>query len=233
MNTRVKNIISGGLGAVCFLFLLSALLPADLYARAGGGGGGGGGGGILGLILYPFILVYIGILHYRISQKNKEAAAMVEKFAGSDSGWRMDSLKQRIEECYFKVQEAWTERNQDLASGYVSRRLYAKHKAQTDQMIKDGEKNVLKNINLIEAKIVEAIDYRDNAKDLFWAYIRGSMTDYTVKEPGGEVIKGDPDKTDKFSELWKFTREDGRWVLDEIDQEVGLDDLAAFSSRGE
>ncbi len=233
MDNRIKNTVSCGCGSICLLLLLSALLPADLCARAGGGGGGGGGGGIMGIILYPFILIYIGILHYRIAQKNKEAAALIEKFAASDSGWRMESLKQRIEECFFKVQEAWTERNQDLARGYISRRLYDKHKAQTDLMIKDGEKNILKNINLIEAKIVEAIDYTDNSKDLFRVYIKGSMIDYTVTDPGGEVIKGKPEETGKFTELWKFTREDGRWVLDEIDQEVGLDDLAAFRSRSE
>jgi len=121
----------------------------------------------------------------------------------------------------------------DLARGYVSRRLYDKHKQQTDQMLRDHEKNILKNVNLIAAKIVEAIDYTDNAKDMFWVYIKGSMVDYTVREPGGEVIKGNPDESAVFTERWKFTREDGRWVLDEIDQEVGLDDLDSFRSRSE
>ena len=229
MNNCFKKTVSSGCGIATLLF---ALLPADLYARAGGGGGGGGG--ILGLILYPFLLIYIGILHFKISRKNQEADALIEKISVTDSGWRTESLKHRIEECYFKVQEAWMERNQDLARDYMSRGLYDKHKAQTDLMIKDHEKNILKEINLVQAKIVEAIDYKDNSKDLFWVYIRGSMIDYTVKDNTGEVIKGNPNEAEKFSELWKFIRDDnGRWVLDDIDQEVGLDDLSSFKSKSE
>lgn len=236
MNDRIKKTVAYGCGLICLLLLLSALLPADLCARAGGGGGGGGGGGtggILGIILYPLFLIYIGILHFKIYRKNKEAAALIEKFAASDSGWRMESLKQRIEECFYRVQEAWTKRNQDLARNYMSRRLYEKHREQTNRMIRDGEKNILKNIELLGAKIVEAIDYTDNSKDSFWAYIKGSMIDYTVTDPEGKVIEGDPEVNGKFVELWKFTREDGRWVLDEIDSDVSLEDLDALRSRKE
>ena len=219
---------------VTLLLLLSALLPAALYARAGGGGGGGGGGGVLGIILYPFFLVYIAILHFQIYRKNREADALVEKISAADSGWSMAGLKPRIEECYFKVQKAWMERDQDLARDCMSQRLYNKHKAETDQMIEDDEKNILKDIKLLKARIVEAIDYKDNSKDLFWVYIKGSMIDYTVRDTSGEVITGDPDEAGKFLELWKFIREkDGQWVLDEINADVNLDEVSSLRSWSE
>lgn len=218
--------------------LLLLLLPLELSARAGGGGGGGGGGGrgrgnIAGVLVYPFVLIYIGILHYKIHRKNREAAGLIERISAADSGWNMESLKNRVAECYFKVQEAWTERDQDIARAYMSRRLYDKHKAETDQMIAGGRRNVLKGVELLEAKIVEAVDYADNSRDRFWVYIKGSMIDYMAREPGGEVISGKPHEKEKFTELWKFTRENGRWVLDEIDPEVSMDDISALRSGSE
>jgi hypothetical protein len=233
MHASLKKAVSVCRRAVPFLLLFFIFTPADLYARAGGGGGGGGKGGIFTIILYPFLLAYIAYLHHKISVKNKAAEALIEKFSEPDSAWKIEGLKSRIEVCFFKVQEAWMERNQDLARECLSRRLYEKHKAQTDLMVRNQEKNILKDINLIEANIVEAIDYRDNSKDHIWVYISGSMIDYTIKEPDNSVIKGDANKNEKFSELWKFVREDGGWVLDEIDQEVSLDDISSFRSYGE
>jgi len=234
MATLTQRTVSAARGALPFLILLLLLLPLDLFARAGGGGGGGGGrGGIGAILIYPFVLIYIGFLHYKIHRKNQEAAALIERLSAADGGWNMENLKNRVAECYFKVQEAWTGRDQDIARAYMSRRLYDKHKAETDLMIAAGERNVLKDIDLLEARIVEAVDYTDNSRDQFWVYIKGAMIDYKAREPGGEIISGKPHEQEKFTELWKFTRENGRWVLDEIDPEVGMDDLASFRSRSE
>ena len=235
MHIRIKKTVSFCRKALPFLLLVLTLLPADLYARAGGGGGGGGGGkgGIFSIFLYPIVLAYIALLHYKISIKNREAEALIEKFSGPDSAWKIEGLKSRIEVCFFKIQEAWMERNQDLAKEYMSRRLYEKHKAQTDLMILNHEKNILKNINLLQAKIVEAVDYQDNSKDLIWVYIGAEMIDYMSNEQDNSVIKGNAYEKEKFSELWKFIREDGRWVLDEINQKVSLIDISSFRSYGE
>lgn len=235
MDTFKLKIDKAARWALPFLILLLLLLAPDLFARAGGGGGGGGGrgGGIGAILIYPFVLIYIGILHYKLHRKSREAADLIARISASDGGWNMENLKNRVAECYFKVQEAWTERNQEIAREYMSRRLYDKHKAETDLMIAKGERNVLKDIDLLEARIVEAVDYTDNSRDQFWVYIKGAMIDYKAREPGGEVISGKPHEQEKFTELWKFTREKGRWVLDEIDSEVSLDDLSSFRSGSE
>lgn len=94
-------------------------------------------------------------------------------------------------------------------------------------MIAGNRRNVLKGVALPEARIVEAVDYSDNSRDQFRGYTKGEMIDYIAREPGGEVISGKPHEKEKF------TRENGRWVLDEIDSEVSLDDLSSFRSRSE
>jgi hypothetical protein len=209
------------------------LLPIEALARAGGGGGGGSGGSWIGIILLPFFLIYLAILHYKLRNKNKEARGLLEKLSKHEASWGIDFIKSGIEKVFFVVQKAWMERNQDIANNFISQRLYDKHKLQTDSMLKKGHKNILESINLIEARIVEVADYENDLKDRFWAYIKGSMIDYTIDEKTGELVSGEKNKIEEFTELWKFIRGKGGWVLDEIDQKVGILDLGGFKSFSE
>jgi len=208
------------------------LCPEDILARAGGGGGGEGGG-ILGLILWPFILIYSAIISYLVYKKNNQSKQLLQKLASLDNNWDLDNIKRQVEKVYFKVQESWMQRNQDIAKDFMSERLYEKHKLQTDQMISQNRKNILKQLNLKEAKIVEIADYEDDSKDRIWVHIKGSMIDYIVDDRTNKVISGDKFEVEKFSELWKFVRGANGWVLDEIDQKVQISDLVGFKSFSE
>lgn len=215
-------------GIPALLLAMLVLAGEEAHARAGGGGGGRGGGGLV-VILYPLLLVYAGIVTWLLRRKSREARAALA-LAARDKAWDPDELKARIEQVFFKVQNAWTLRNQDLARDCMSERLYRKHKLQTDQMIQDGTRNILECVNLSKATIVEIADFRDNAKDRLWACMEGSMIDYHIRLSTGAVAKGSKDKPEDFRELWKFIRTPQGWVLDEIDQSVDLSDLMGFKS---
>lgn len=116
----------------------------------------------------------------------------------------------------------------------MSQRLYEKHKLQIDDMRAQGRKNEMENIALLDTKIVEVLDYRDDSKDSFWAVIRGEMSDTLVDEQSGKLIDGDRRRRNHaFSELWRFKREAHGWVLDEIDPTVSIAELAAFRAFSE
>ena len=196
----------------------------DLWARAGGGRSGGGG--ILVLILYPFFLIYSAIVTHLVVKKNKECKQLMEQSAAIDSAWNADAIKSRIEQAFYKIQQAWVERNQDIAKEYMSERLYAKHKAQTDAMIANKRKNILDALNLIEVKIVQIADFKDNEKDAFCAYLKASAIDYEINESTGNITDGEKNKSYPFAELWKFIRTKKGWIVDEIDQNVSIGDLS-------
>lgn len=206
------------------------LACGDAFARAGGGGDGFGG--ILLYLLYPLLLVYAAIVTWLLARKSREAKAALAR-AAQDPAWDHDELKSRIEYVFFKVQRAWTERDQEIARSCMSDRIYQKHKLQTDQMLQEDTRNVLEAINLSKATIVEVADFQDNAKDQLWAAVEGSMIDYTLRLRTGEVIKGRRNKAEGFSELWKFVRTPQGWVLDEIDQRMGIGDLLGMRSSAE
>lgn len=216
---------------ICTVILFCLIGCEDAHARAGGGGGAGGKGPLI-YILLPIALIYVAIVSYFVAKKGREARAILVK-ASKDPAWNLDELKSRIEYVFFKVQEAWTERDQTIAKNCMSLRLFMKHKLQTDRMLKDGTRNVLEAANLSKVTIVEAADFRDNAKDRLWAYVEGSMIDYTIREDTGAVIKGKTNKPEYFTELWKFVRAEHGWILDEIDQNVEIGTLKRFKSISE
>jgi len=228
----MKNILK-------LVFFSILILGCDyIFARAGGGGSGGSGSGgiftlLLGFVLAPFLLIYSVIVSFLLYKKKKKASRLLDKIEITDPIWNHRNMRARIEKIFFEVQNAWSERNQDLAKESMSSRIYHKHKTQTDQMIKNGKKNQLESINLIEASIISVADFKDDSKDAFSAHIKGKMIDYIIDEKTQEVIKGDNTKYESFTEIWHFIREGNKWVLDEIDQTATLFDISNSLSKTE
>lgn len=214
------------------MLLFALLLIAGkeyCFARAGGGGAEVVSGGlftiILAFILAPFFFIYSLIMTVLWKRKRWRAERLANRLSENDKMWHLRDMKARVELAFFKVQQAWMERDQNLARDFMSDRIYEKHKMQTDAMISAGTKNILENINLLSTLITSVEDYADNNRDTFVALIKGRMTDYHINEKTKTVIKGYPSKTENFEELWRFIRVNDQWVLDEIDQSVNTDDL--------
>lgn len=224
-NTIYLLLIAGVAITICISF------PDTVLARAGGGGSGGKGGGLVTLIIWPILLIYSAFLTRIVLKKNKESKILLAQIEQLDSSWDLDKIKSRIEIAFFKIQEAWMKRDQDIAKEYMSERLYLKHKTQTDQMMRENRKNILEGINLKEAKIVEVADFKDDSKDRIWVYLKGDMIDYIVDSVTNDLISGDEVRNLTFKELWKFIKNsENNWVLDEIDQIAEISDLKEMNS---
>lgn len=220
---------------------LIGLAAGYCLGRAGGGGGGGhasgshsysshgsyssqGDGGAAFLLL---ALVVVGVFLYLAMQNHRLQTELSEKFAAvesltdelskTDPLWNLRTMTSRVNEVFFKVQAAWTERDQELARDCMSDKLYHRHKAITDKMLTDKRRNVLENIQLAEVLIYSVADYRDNTRDSFAARLTGSMIDYTVKETQGYVTIGDRLNPEEFTEIWFFVRQNNQWLLNAIE----------------
>ncbi len=203
------------------------------WARGGGGGGGSGRGGILSLIALPFFIIYSAIVTHQVRKKSKACKELLARLEKLDPAWDIDAIRHRINEVFFKVQQAWMARDQNLAKDCLSDALFQKHKLQTDHLIEQHHTNTLENINLTQVDIVDVEDFRDNRKDQFWARVEGSMIDYTINDTNNRVVSGNNTKAESFAELWKFVRSGNTWVLDEIDQSVSLADLKGFEAKSD
>ena len=223
---------------LCFITVASfalLLMPNDVCARAGGGGGkGGAAGGIVALFMLPLLLIYYTAFSYVVANKYRQSKTLLEKLKLKDNVWNPDVIKHRIDMTFYKIQEAWRERDQSIAADYMSETLLKKHQMQTDQMKRQGRINILDKVNLIKSVVVQVSDFKDDSKDCLWAYVKGSMVDYTIDEKSKEVLEGKPKQSEKFTELWKFIRHpQNGWVLDLIEQEAKIAEIADFESFSE
>jgi predicted lipid-binding transport protein (Tim44 family) len=211
-----------------FITTLLLLAPEVALARAGGGGSHGKGSW-LNLIALPIVLIYSAIITHQVRKKSQACKELLARLEKQDPAWDLDAIRRRVSQVFFKVQEAWMERDQNIAKDCMSKAIFDKHKMQTDQMIAQHRRNVLEDINLIETDIVDVEDFADNKRDRFWVYLKGAMKDFMVDDRTRDIVSG-KDSKESFTELWKFTREGDTWVLDEIDQTVSLFDLRGFKA---
>ena len=231
-NIRLKNKFFLFFLLVSAVTLIIFLLPDEVLARAGGAGGRGRNGNWIDMALLPFVL-YAAIVDFYVRKKSRETEELLKKLAERDKIWDLESMKRRIKTAFFRIQEAWMQRDQTLAKDYMSASLFKKHESLTDKMLSEHKKNVLGKIELSEIRIVEAADFKDDSEDSIWVYIKGSMIDYTVNALTMQVISGDPTEPERFNELWKFIRTPEGWVLDEIDSNVSIRDLINLASFSE
>jgi hypothetical protein len=227
------------LEAILFVFVLASailLFSGDFneaFARAGGGRSSGSGNSIIGIILAPFFVIYSVILARNVAKKAAQTKQAIDKFSSKDPVWNTNNLIDVVNKTYFAVQNAWMMCDQSICREFVTDRLFNLHKMQTDKMIANNRKNILENVSLDSVEILQAVDYRDDSKDYFRAYIKGSMKDYEINTHLNILTDGDKEIR-SFTELWLFKRNGENWLLDEIDSSITIADikrLESFESR--
>ncbi len=239
---------------ILILFILLSL-PTPVYARAGGGGGSSGGAGsgssghsssshrstgpyspIVNVIQTGAFCLFASagsiIFSVNLYKKKKKSQNLLKEIDDSDQSWNQDSLNHHIEETYYSVQQAWSKKDLSTLQKYLSPQLYERWLIKLNFMDLRHEENVLKNIKLLDYKIVSVHDFQENEKDSFWVYINGKMIDYTIDTTTKEIKDGST-KPSEFIEYWRFIRNKESFVLDEIAQkeDKNLDAFTDFSEN--
>jgi hypothetical protein len=86
--------------------VLSFVFCVFIFARAGGGGADTVNP-VLAFVLAPFIFFYGLFLAFRVNKKSNECSALLAELEKKDSLWGLDSMRARVEETFFVVQQAW------------------------------------------------------------------------------------------------------------------------------
>jgi predicted lipid-binding transport protein (Tim44 family) len=120
-----------------------------------------------------------------------------------DANFDERAFLDRAQTAFFKLQQAWTARNQDLARDVMSDALYERHKMQTDQLIAAHQIDMLENIVIGSARILDV--HPGAAYDSIAVAFTASMTDYTIDENTKQVVSGDRYQQ-TFTEIWTFIR---------------------------
>ena len=166
-----------------------------------------------------------------LHKKKRTSARMLKKIDDMDYRWNEEVLDQRVKDVYFAVQQAWSDMDRDTLKELLSEDLYDRWCTKLSFMEISHEKNILKDIELLDLKIVSVNDFKDDTKDFCWYYIKGKMIDYTIDTDSNEYKEGSS-IAETFVEYWRFTRRNGIFVLDEVAQK-NEKDLTQFTDYSE
>ncbi len=214
--------------------------PSTILLRAGGGSGGGGSGGggggssggasgtsgsggqptllesIFQFIMMPLVFFSSTILYYiKLTKYSRKSKKLMKQMKQSDNAWKYKDISRRVTDCYFAVQTAWCDMDMTPMQQYMSEDLFDSFQTKLNWMKYRKEKNILKDIKLINALPVAVHDDDDNTRDYIWFYIKGRMIDYTINTDTQAKVSGSTAHS-SFTEYWQFTRKDDNWVLNKI-----------------
>jgi len=145
--------------------------------------------------------IYVGTPAAKIDPN--AIAAGIAAIKAHDPNFDQAAFLDRAQTAFFKLQQAWQARNQDLARDVMSDALYERHKMQTDQLLANHQIDMLENIVIGHANIVGV--NADHPYDSIIMSFSASMTDYTIDENTKQVVSGNQfPKT--FTERWTFIR---------------------------
>lgn len=257
---KIKNLFRLFLLCTLLLILMDAYPRAGGGSGGGGGGGHGGGYGGYGyshsgnsyssytynsssrssspgavsatllIIITVLAVVVLGTIPALIKLKSHASAKIITRAANKDSLWEADALKKHAEKIFYKMQRAWEDRNMGLVKKQVTVELFADYKSILDQMLKSREKNIITFITLTEITIIGCEDFKDNSKDRYIAYIKGTMLDYTINERTKEIIQNPKRLTRPFSDTYHFVRSYNDWLLEKINNTVKFEDIIGIKN---
>ncbi len=236
MNKLLKKSILLGV-----LTIVLVVLADDLYARAGGGGGGGassGSGASRGGFLWKLVVliiwaVYTVVVSFILFFKSTRSNRIIGWAFKQDGIWDANKMREHAKSIFFKMQNAWMERDMNDVKDFVSTDLYEDYKQQLSDMRKQKRKNILEAITVLDVKIISSEDFNDNSKDSFIAYIKGSMIDYSKDEMTGNVVENTEKKEATFKDNYHFIRSGNKWLLNYIDNDVTIGDLLSAKNYKE
>lgn len=121
-----------------------------------------------------------------------------------DPAVTQEALNARLTLIYNELNAAWSRRDLGGARPYVSDGLFDYLQYWVTAYGKQGLRNVLEGMRIVEWKTVKIV--RDRYYDSLTVRLWGSGRDYTVRQATGDVVSGNPRNDRFYSEYWTLSR---------------------------
>jgi hypothetical protein len=121
-----------------------------------------------------------------------------------DPAVTQEALAARFKMIYDELNATWTRRDLGGARPFVSDGLFDYLQYWVTAYEKQGLRNVLEGMRIVEWKAVKVV--RDRHYDSLTIRLWGAGHDYTVRQATGDVVTGDPRRDRFYSEYWTLIR---------------------------
>ncbi len=216
----------------------------------GGGGGGGNGDPTFPLIVMGVVVAIVVVKHFAesdddgdtgsttsadedldyiykpaaVESKAAKTRKLLEFISKVDATFNEQALVQLATDTFMKLQQCWQARDYGPMQPLLMPDLYAEHCAELQGMRRDHEINKLDYLHVNRVEIVNVRYTQQENQREFTALITARAQDYYVDDRDGDFLRGDKDPA-QFQEFWTFHRQNGAWLLREIEQTRESDKL--------
>ena len=159
-----------------------------------------------------------------IEKKAAKTSKLLDFIAKTDTTFSQSALQQRARETFEKLQSCWQSRDYEPMRPLLMTDLFEAHMQQLNGMRRNHEINV---IGMLRVESVDIVNVRYTLKENqreFTALITAEAKDYYVDDRSQKFLRGD-EKPARFQEFWTFQRQDGAWLLREVEQSRESDAL--------
>ena len=130
-----------------------------------------------------------------------------EQIRQIDPEFSSDNFLAWTREVFFKIQQAWTDRNWKVIRPFESNELFNIHNSQLNEYIKKHRINVVEKINISNATLREF--RQDGDKEVLVVELHAVMRDYVIDEKTKKVLESNPNKDWYMKYLMTFNRKKG------------------------
>jgi predicted lipid-binding transport protein (Tim44 family) len=146
--------------------------------------------------------------HARAEQAGKpEAASPVDAGLAAikqhDPNFDLEQFTQQVQQVFFIVEEAWSERKAEMARKVMADALWQTQRAQIQGYLDNHKRNMLEYLAVSNIWPVTARS--DERFDTITVRIVASCADYDVNDRDGRVVRGDKE-VKPWEEDWTFQR---------------------------
>ena len=212
----------------------------------GGGfhGGGAGGNGdptvffvIMGVIILIVVVQAVAKSHDKteqnldfcyspgsVSAKADKTQKLLEFIARTDEAFTPLALGTLVTSAFTKLQQCWQARAYEPMQPLLMPDLYREHCQQLASLQRNHEINLIDPLRVERVQIVNVrYPHAENQRE-FTALITATARDYYVDDRTQAFLRGDRTAA-QFQEFWTFQRQNGKWLLREIEQTRESDKL--------
>lgn len=154
----------------------------------------------------------------KIEKKTNQTMMLLKSLAEQDIAMLPDNLTQKTRDVFILLQKCWANRDYSPMKEFMMPPIFNLHCQKIQDMIKNHEINILKDLRIDNIDLVNVNYYKDVNRREFTALITATVIDYYVSDRSSIFLRGDSKTAKLFQEFWTFQYQSNGWCLSDIKQ---------------
>jgi predicted lipid-binding transport protein (Tim44 family) len=146
--------------------------------------------------------------------RGEDVGARLDALAQLHGQWSTEKLRRRVRDIFFAVQRSWIERDPAIAEPYMTPQLTDRQKLRIEGLIRQHR------VHQFENPLIEDLDFVSFEEDegRVTTLLDVSLVETILNADNGQLVAGRPNYKVRHAEYWTFTWQNGKWLLDDVEQ---------------